>query len=612
MLIALSLLTACDLTAKKPATGGTDVEDTGCDSPSVWYADADGDGLGTTAYTTRACEQPAGYVPTAYDCDDADAGITTGPKWYRDGDGDSYGAGESKIACSVPDGFVADATDCDDLDAAIHPGGEEHCDGKDEDCDTVADNDAVDAIPVFTDVDLDGFGDPSAPTTACATSEGLVANDSDCDDTSADIAPGAPEHCDGIDEDCDSIADNDPVDPLTWYLDADNDSYGDPLVTLDRCEQPTQYVSNDDDCDDRTGVISPAASEVCGGVDENCNGTIDEDGASGSPVWYVDGDGDGYGDGAATASCTKPAGMVYVSGDCDDGDSSVNPGADEICGGGDENCDGSTDESTAIDADTWYADVDADGYGDAVSTARGCTAPAGYIADASDCDDADAAVSPDAAEVCADSIDNDCGGDVDEGCIYASCAETLAHGATTDGLYEIDPDGAGGAASYDAWCDMTTDGGGWTLVLDRTHINQCCVSPCASETGVVTTLSTGTITRTTTNTGMDETRFASLLSVSTEALAVAAETIATCQDSPFTFTTTLAALQSANCHAMGTDLSEVPLAWAEVDCTYTGGDYSLWFGSSGLTWMTTIYDAGLAWGGPYSGYHPGTAEMYVR
>jgi hypothetical protein len=138
----------------------------------------------------------------------------------------------------------------------------------------------------------------------------------------------------------------------------------------------------------------------------------------GTTYWYADTDADGYGDPAArTIGCTAPAGAVADASDCDDTDYDVNPGALEVCDGAtDENCDGSVDEPTASDASTWYRDADADGYGASGTSTTACTQPSGYVADATDCDDAESLANPGEVEVCGDGIDNDCDG-VAESCI---------------------------------------------------------------------------------------------------------------------------------------------------------------------------------------------------
>jgi hypothetical protein len=110
----------------------------------------------------------------------------------------------------------------------------------------------------------------------------------------------------------------------------------------------------------------------------------------------VDADGDGF-------ACEL---------DCDDDDDSIHPDADEICDGRDNDCDGSVDEHDAVDASLWYADFDGDGYGDPASTTVACTQPTGWLADTSDCNDADPAAFPGASEAC-NGRDDDCDGSVD-------------------------------------------------------------------------------------------------------------------------------------------------------------------------------------------------------
>ena len=96
--------------------------------------------------------------------------------------------------------------------------------------------------------------------------------------------------------------------------------------------------------------------------------------------------------------------------DCDDDDASVHPGAAESCNQRDDNCDGAVDEGWPADAPTWYPDADGDGHGTSAPTWVGCAAPAGWVALSGDCDDADPAVHPEAAEICGNGVDDDCDG----------------------------------------------------------------------------------------------------------------------------------------------------------------------------------------------------------
>lgn len=130
---------------------------------------------------------------------------------------------------------------------------------------------------------------------------------------------------------------------ITFYADADNDGYGNPSVSVQACTAPTGYVANNTDCDDTNAAVNPGAAEVCNNLDDNCNGEVDE----GLPTetYYVDADGDGFGDPAVSVvACSAPEGYVLDNTDCDDADDTVYPGATEILDGKDNNCDGQIDE----------------------------------------------------------------------------------------------------------------------------------------------------------------------------------------------------------------------------------------------------------------------------
>lgn len=145
--------------------------------------------------------------------------------------------------------------------------------------------------------------------------------------------------------------------------------------------------------------------EICDGEDNDGDGAVDEDLLG---AWYPDADGDFYGDSAGEVwACDPPPGHVGEGGDCDDADPEVNPGRLEWCTGKDDNCDGVVD-ADAQDAVDWYPDTDGDGFGDRDAAPRsGCTPGLGETADATDCDDGDAAVNPAATEVC-NGWDDDC------------------------------------------------------------------------------------------------------------------------------------------------------------------------------------------------------------
>jgi hypothetical protein len=147
-------------------------------------------------------------------------------------------------------------------------------------------------------------------------------------------------------------------------------------------------------------------TEICDGIDNDGDGEVDE-GLLVFFFWDVDGDGWGA---SNDVGCEMPPGAVLVSGDCDDEDPSIHPGAEETCNELDDNCDGQTDEGLN---QTYYADLDGDGYGNPLDALSNCMAPDGYVDNAEDCDDTASIISPAGLEICNYQDDN-CDGVIDE------------------------------------------------------------------------------------------------------------------------------------------------------------------------------------------------------
>ena len=166
----------------------------------------------------------------------------------------------------------------------------------------------------------------------------------DCDDDDATINPVAVELCDGIDTDCDGVEDpSDAQGALEWYGDRDGDGFAGSEIVVSACEQPQGYALTWDDCDDSNGGINLDALEYCDGVDNNCDGTVDEPAARDAVIWYLDADGDGYAANNAESlrACDPPSGYVEPRGDCNDTDPEIYPDADELPDDGiDSDCDG--------------------------------------------------------------------------------------------------------------------------------------------------------------------------------------------------------------------------------------------------------------------------------
>jgi len=259
----------------------------------------------------------------------------------------------------------------------------------------------------YVDVDGDGYGGETQEK-ACEAPANHVNHNGDCDDTDGDINPDALEVCNGYDDNCDGGIDDDEVHTTVWYADTDEDTYGDPDVTAVQCDEPDGFVDNAEDCDDSDFEVKPGAEDICDdGIDQDCNGEIDDNDAA--VAWYPDLDGDGFGDpDNVEYACDEPVeGYLLIAGDCDDSNPDANPDAAEQCDNDiDDNCDGTVDED--VPDSTWYYDGDGDGYGVSTDTVSECSAPEGYAGNADDCDDSSGDINPAAEEVCMDGVDNDC------------------------------------------------------------------------------------------------------------------------------------------------------------------------------------------------------------
>lgn len=266
------------------------------------------------------------------DVDRIDSGSETGPDSSPDVTPDS----DPDTGTDVGEDTGPDADGCEHTNDGV-----EVCDGIDNDCDGAIDEDVKDTF--YADSDEDGFGDEDESTKKCSAPDGYVENANDCDDNDGDIHPDADEVCDDVDNNCDGQIDEDAVNADTYYVDTDEDGFGDANVTTEACNVPSGYVDNDDDCDDSNATVNPDATESCNGVDNDCDGQIDNGVKN---TFYADFDGDGYGDtNSSTQACSSPTGYVSDNTDCDDSDSTINPDASETCNGVDDDCDGQTDES---------------------------------------------------------------------------------------------------------------------------------------------------------------------------------------------------------------------------------------------------------------------------
>ena len=263
-------------------------------------------------------------------------------------------------------------------------------------------------VNYFADADGDGFGDPATLVSTCIQPQGYVTDNTDCDDNDSNVNTAATEVCNHIDDDCSGTIDDGLVFE-TYYADNDSDTYGDANNSIYECSQPSGYVTNNTDCNDNNANQNAASSEICNGEDDDCDGAID----NGLIFldFYSDIDGDGFGAGDVISSCTDlGSGYTTNNTDCDDTNSGIYPGAEELCNSIDDNCDGQTDDGTLT---VYFIDNDGDTYGNPSVSILACVQPIGYTPDDDDCNDTDANINPGAEDIGGNGIDENCDGQID-------------------------------------------------------------------------------------------------------------------------------------------------------------------------------------------------------
>jgi hypothetical protein len=389
-----------------------DLNDIGAQGCSDFYFDDDQDGYGLSALKQCRCVGEGDYTATSTgDCNDNVAAVKPGATEKCNNvddncaggvdegcndDGDAY-CDINMTTVGTPNVCALGGGDCDDGSAAVNPGLPEQCDDADNNCSGVVDEGCDDDNDNVCDAGYTVVGTP----TTCTLGGG------DCNDAVDAIYPGAGETCATLyDDDCDGDANDIGATGCDEYgVDADGDTFNDKTkATRCLCVPAGLYRGTEaNDCNDQNDLINPGIIELCDGIDNDCDGTVDE---------QCDVDDDGYCD-AARTTVGKPAICAQGGGDCNDANAAINPGIAEVCGNAvDENCDAQLNSIDAVGCTDYYLDSDNDTY--AVNVKQCWCVPTGGYKRASatpaDCDDTSALTNPGASEVCGDSMDNDCDG----------------------------------------------------------------------------------------------------------------------------------------------------------------------------------------------------------
>lgn len=378
-------------------------------------------------------------------------------RYYADADGDGFGnPAVSMDACSQPSGYVLNNTDCDDTRSAVYPGALEICDGLDNDCNGLVDSVLVaggfvcgtaneggsltltaPAGLVFSSVDFASYGSPVGSCGSFAISgchaanslsvvQGMVIGQHSVTIPVNNAVFGDP--CAGVGKRLYVQATYTQKQALssTYYADADGDGYGNPAVSQLACSQPSGYVLNNNDCDDTRSSVHPGAPEICDGLDNDCDGIVDGIEVSDVVCGVATSEGQSF-------TLTAPPGKVFTSvdfasygtpeGSCGNftygschastsmsviqgmviGQNSVTLTQNyqlfgDPCVGVYKRLYVQARYSSIVQlSQTYYADADGDGFGNpsvTVTVNCGSSAPSGYVADNTDCDDTNANIYP--------------------------------------------------------------------------------------------------------------------------------------------------------------------------------------------------------------------------
>ena len=433
-----------------------DDKDNDCDGAPDAGCDDDGDDYCDAAFPTQgfplACPKGGGDCKDddaavnpgqAEACNDLDDDCDLGVDEGCDDDKDGY-CDASLVLVGNPAVCASGGGDCDDEDNGRSPGETELCNDVDDDCDAE------------TDEDFGAIGGVCSPGAGSCAIKGVTmcAADGKSAVCSASLADGGPEICDGVDNNCDGSIDE--------GCDDDNDDYCDASMAV--LGKPTVCPKGAGDCDDTNPAVLPGAKEVCNGLDDDCDAKADgadgdlafddpqpcaltegvcsgikkspslcvggqwqactpadyaawnpnygpvevcdnlDNDCNGSTDEICDKDKDGY----CVLGATIQGAPTICSkgiGDCNDNDGTINPGAIEACDNKDNDCNSNTDEACDGDGDD-YCDISR------LTIGKPQVCPNG----GGDCQDGNPNINPGADETCADFVDNNCSGQVDELC----------------------------------------------------------------------------------------------------------------------------------------------------------------------------------------------------